>query len=132
VDQQRPGATLPPAVLPPPLMRRILPIGVVVTWLGPFSLDDLSSTVNTLSASKETYDFRLDHRRIAGVRALCLVTTRKPALPPDPAAAPRAELCLSPEGAPLLIESGTGPSLQATRYSTSADPKSFTLPAPAG
>jgi DHA1 family bicyclomycin/chloramphenicol resistance-like MFS transporter len=38
-----PGAatapTSPPAVLPARLMRRILPIAVVLTWVGPFSLD---------------------------------------------------------------------------------------------
>ncbi|MCO1657331.1 Bcr/CflA family efflux MFS transporter [Pseudonocardia humida] len=42
IDQTRPGPAAPPAVLPPRLVRRVLPVAVVLAWLGPFSLDTYS------------------------------------------------------------------------------------------
>ncbi len=39
IEQTRP---VPTAVLPPRLMRRILPVAVVLSWFGPFSLDTYS------------------------------------------------------------------------------------------
>jgi hypothetical protein len=98
---------------------------------GPLSLDDLASTVNSLSASKDTYDFRVERRRLVGVAATCLVTTRKAGLPPEPAAASTATLCISPQGAPLLVSGGSAPPLQATSYSTTVASSAFTLPAAA-
>jgi len=67
-------------------------------------------------------------RRAAGVAATCLVTTLRPDAPPDATQAPLGELCVSPEGAPLVSRSGKG-TLVATRYSTSAPASRFTLPA---
>ncbi|WP_214403221.1 Bcr/CflA family efflux MFS transporter [Pseudonocardia lacus] len=42
IEQTRPDPTPHTAVLPPRLMRRILPIAVLLSWMGPFSLDTYS------------------------------------------------------------------------------------------
>ena len=93
--------------------------------LGPLAAADVTRTVDALKQSRTDYDFHIGARPIARVTATCLVTTpRKPA----PSAPPPASLCLSPEGAPLLVE-GSGQALRAVKYSTRVDGHRFDLPA---
>jgi hypothetical protein len=96
--------------------------------LSPFSAGDVERTVDQLAASRATYTFRVEHRRVADTAATCLVTTLRPDAPHDATQAPLGELCLSPEGAPLVSRGGTE-ELVATRYRTSAPASAFTLPA---
>lgn len=95
---------------------------------GPFAGPDLERTISALAASRATYDFSVEDRRIAGVDASCLVTTRKAGAAADPTRGTRGELCVAPDGVPLLVSGGAS-TLKAVRYSTSV--KGRTLDAPA-
>jgi len=74
------------------------------------------------------FDFRVEDRPMAGIRARCLITTRKPGREQDSSLGGTATLCLSPEGAVLLVEVPSG-SITATAYSTTIPGDAFTLPA---
>lgn len=97
--------------------------------IGAFSPGDVERTVDGLAAARTAYTFRVTSRPLVGVTARCLVTERRPGLPPDPTRAPVGELCVSDRGAPLLVRTGQS-TLQATSYSTRPDDRQFTLPAP--
>lgn len=75
------------------------------------------------------YDFRVEERTIANVKAKCLVTTRKPGHDQDPSLGSSATLCLSPEGAILRAEVPSG-TLTAASYTTSIPDDALKLPAP--
>jgi hypothetical protein len=75
------------------------------------------------------YDFRVEDRQMVGITARCLVTTRKPGHDQDSSLGAEATLCLSPEGAVLLVAVPSG-SLTATAYTTTIPGDAFTLPAP--
>jgi hypothetical protein len=75
------------------------------------------------------YDFRVEDRPMVGITARCLITTRKPGREQDPSLGASATLCLSPEGAVVLVEVPSG-SITATAYTTAIPGDAFTLPAP--
>jgi hypothetical protein len=58
-----------------------------------------------------------------------LTTTRKPGREQNSSLGAAATLCLSPEGAVVLVEVPSG-SIRATTYSTVIPNDAFTLPAP--
>jgi hypothetical protein len=96
--------------------------------LGGFDPANLKSTVDQLSAARLTYDFRVEHRTVAGTAATCLVTERKPGAPGT--GGQMGRLCVAASGAPLLVEQ-PGQTLTAVSYSTTVPKATFDLPAPA-
>lgn len=94
--------------------------------LGSFDPSNLKSTVDQLSASRRSYDFRIEHRTVAGTAATCLVTERKPGAPGTGGQVGR--LCVAANGAPLLIAQ-PGQTLTAVSYSTTVPKATFDLPA---
>jgi hypothetical protein len=77
------------------------------------------------------YDFRVEERKVAGIAARCLITTRKPGREQDPSLGASATLCVSPEGVIVLVEVPAG-SVTATAYTTTIPSDAFNLPAPVG
>jgi hypothetical protein len=75
------------------------------------------------------YDFRVEEQKLAGTNARCLITTRKPGREQDPTLGASAKLCVSPEGAIVLVEVPSG-SITATEYTTTIASNAFELPAP--
>lgn len=74
------------------------------------------------------YDFRVEDRTIANVKATCLLTARKAGHDQDPSLGASATLCLSHEGAILSAEVPSG-TLLASSYTTSIPDDALTLPA---
>lgn len=89
---------------------------------------DVQRTVDQLKQSRGGYRFSVIHRTVAGVSASCLVTD--PIAGRAPPGARRGLLCLSAEGAPLVVEGVTTP-LHAVRYTTHVAAGSFRPPATA-
>ena len=75
------------------------------------------------------YDFRVEDRMIANVKATCLLTSRKARHDQDPSLGASATLCLSREGAILSAEVPSG-TLTASSYATMIPDDALTLPAP--
>jgi hypothetical protein len=98
--------------------------GGAPTAVGPLDPAAVQRTVQTLASSRATYAFAVDERVVAKTRARCLEVSPRPGAPAD---AHPATLCVSPEGALLLLE-GTATPLRATSYSTHVDDKSFRRP----
>jgi hypothetical protein len=94
-----------------------------------FGPDTVQRAVDTFRQRATDYDFRVEDRQIANTAARCLVTSRKPDRTEDPSLGASATMCLSSEGAVLLVEVPSG-SVTATAYSTTIPPDAFTLPAP--
>lgn len=84
---------------------------------------DIARTASELKAARTNYTFKVSSRKLAGTDARCLITTPKKGV-----AGQGSTLCLSPEGAVLLVE-GNGNPLRAARYSTSVDTRLLQLPA---
>ena len=95
--------------------------------LGPFSAAALQDAVTALAGAKDRYDLKVERRRIAGQPARCLVAAPKPGSDLPEGEVPGV-LCVSAEGAPLLVR-GSGPSLTAVRYTTSAPASALRPPA---
>ncbi len=93
-------------------------------------LDDnaAANAVATFRKRAADFDFVIDGRTIAGAAATCLVTTRKSGHD-DPTLGRSATLCLSAEGAQLLVEVPRG-RLEATAYRTDLPAGSLDPPAP--
>jgi hypothetical protein len=83
---------------------------------------DIARTANELKAARTNYLFRVTGRKVAGSDARCLVTTTRPGV-----SGAGSTLCLSPQGAVLLVE-GAGNPLRAERYSTTVDARRLRLP----
>ncbi len=83
---------------------------------------DIERTVAELKGAKTNYTFSVTKKKVAGTETKCLVTT-----PNAGVAGGGSTLCLSPEGAVLLVQ-GTGNPLQAVKYSTSVDDRLLQLP----
>jgi hypothetical protein len=98
------------------------PIGEV------FDPKTVTDAVTKLQQQADVYDFRTEPRTIAGVSARCLVTTPKPTAASGSGAPQSATMCLSPEGAILLVDVPTG-TITASSYSTTIPDDAFTLPA---
>jgi hypothetical protein len=86
-------------------------------------------SINVFRQRASDYDFRVDDRQLVGITARCLVTTRKPGHEQDPSLGAAATMCLSPEGAVVLVEVPAG-AVAATTYTTTIPDDAFTLPAP--
>jgi len=74
------------------------------------------------------YDFRVEDRTIANVKATCLLTTRKAGHDQDPSLGTSATLCLSPDGAILSADVPSG-KLTASSYTTTIPDDALRLPA---
>ena len=87
--------------------------------LGAFSPELVARTVEALEAAAGHYRTGVGRARIAGVAATCLRST-----PLDAASAPErstAQLCVAPDGVPLLLDRGDGsPVLRAIAYRAAA------------
>jgi hypothetical protein len=93
-----------------------------------FSPSVVQGAIDKFRERASDYDFRVEDRQLVGVKARCLITTRKPGHDQDSSLGATATLCLSPEGAILLVETPSG-SLTATSYSTTIPDDAFKLPA---
>jgi hypothetical protein len=83
---------------------------------------EVNKTVDRLQAHTADYRFEAETRQIAGVDARCLVVT--------PRAGGRGEtLCVSDEGATLLVERPDKPTVRAGAYTTAIAPDAFRVPA---
>src|SRR3954452_795661 len=98
------------------------PIGEV------FDPKTVTDAVTKLQQQTDVFDFRVESRTIAGVNARCLVTTPKPTAVSGSSSPGSATMCLSPEGAILLVEVPTG-TITASSYSTTIPDDAFRLPA---
>jgi hypothetical protein len=96
--------------------------------LAPLAPADVDRTVAALQASKASFTFRVVDRRVAGTRTSCLETVPKTGAGGAASTGPTS-LCISPEGAPLLVQ-GQATQLRATRYTTEVDQRRLRLPAP--
>ncbi|MEY2459051.1 MAG: hypothetical protein QOG30_881 [Acidimicrobiaceae bacterium] len=94
-----------------------------------FDTKAVQNAIATFRQRVNEYDFRVEDRPMVGVTARCLVTTRKPGREQDPSLGASATLCVSPEGAVMLVDVPAG-STKATAYSTTIPSDAFTLPAP--
>jgi hypothetical protein len=93
--------------------------------VGPLSVDDMVGTVQSLTASAQRFDLRIERVRVAGTDARCLIAT--PRAGANAADQPQ-RLCISAQGAPLLVES-SGQTVRALNYRRSAAAGDFDLPA---
>ena len=94
-----------------------------------FSPAAVQKAIDSFRQRANDYDFRVEDRSMVSVTARCLVTTRKPGHDQDSSLGASATLCLSPEGAMLLVDVPSG-SITATAYTTTIPADAFTLPAP--
>jgi hypothetical protein len=85
---------------------------------------DVQRTVTQLQSSKADYTFKVTDRKVAATSARCLLITPRRSAPPG---STPSTLCLSSQGAVLLVE-GAGTPLRAARYSTSVDTRRLQLP----
>lgn len=91
---------------------------------GTFTADALTSFTDQLASSRTTLTVKVDARTIAGVRARCLTSTPKAGTPIDGTGPGTDVLCLSPEGAQLLVDR-SGDRLVADHYSTKVPKGTF-------
>lgn len=89
----------------------------------------VNSAIGRFRSRANDYDFRTEDRQLAGIKARCLVTTRKPGHDQDSSLGASATLCLSPEGAVVLVDTPSGV-VTVTAYTTTIPADAFTLPAP--
>lgn len=93
---------------------------------GVFGEDQVEALRAVLADGAEAYDFAFGEQAVAGVTARCLVATRRPEVD-DPALGEEATLCVSPEGAQLLVATPSG-TLRAVEYTTEIPADAFALP----
>lgn len=91
---------------------------------GAFTDDALQAFTDQLAASSDSMAITVDRRTIAGVRATCLTTTPKAGTPIEGTGPGTDVLCLSPEGAQLLVDRA-GNRLVAEHYSTKVPKGTF-------
>jgi hypothetical protein len=89
----------------------------------------VQAAIDGFRSRANDYDFRVEAQNLAAVAARCLITTRKPGHEQDPTLGASARLCVSPEGAIVLVEVPSG-SITATAYTTTIPADAFDLPAP--
>jgi hypothetical protein len=94
-----------------------------------FTPTAVQSAIDGFRSRANDYDFRVEDRSLAGITARCLVTTRKPGREQDPSLGASATMCVSPEGAIVLVEVPSG-AITATEYTTVIPQNAFDLPAP--
>ena len=91
---------------------------------GTFTDDALDEFAAQLAASRDALDLTVEAREVAGTDATCLVSAPKAGTPLDGTAPSTDTLCLSPEGAQLLLDAG-GERLVADTYSTDVPDGTF-------
>jgi hypothetical protein len=94
---------------------------------GAFTPEALASTTDQLVAAAADYDLAVSRRTIAGARATCLTTTRKPGRPAPTDGAIDGRLCVSPEGVVLSVVRGDQ-HVEATGYTLEVPKGTFDLP----
>jgi hypothetical protein len=99
-----------------------------LTAPGPFTDDALEAFTTALLDSADDVDLTVDERVLADIDARCLVSAPKAGTPLDGSGPGVETLCLSPEGAQLLIDSG-GERLVADGYSTTVPEGTFDVTA---
>ncbi len=91
---------------------------------GSFTDDALDAFTEQLAGSRDALDLTVEEREIAATDATCLVTTPKAGTPLDGSGPSTDTLCLSAEGAQLLLDAG-GERLVADSYSTAVPEGTF-------
>jgi hypothetical protein len=91
---------------------------------GAFTEEALDAFTEQLAASVDAVELRVEERTIADTDATCLVSAPKAGTPLDGSEPANDALCLSPEGAQLLLDAG-GERLVADRYSTDVPAGTF-------
>jgi hypothetical protein len=91
---------------------------------GTFTHEALRAFTDQLAASKDELTITVDTRTIADTRATCLTTTPKAGTPIEGTGPGTDVLCLSPEGAQLLVDRA-GNRLVADHYSTKVPKGTF-------
>lgn len=91
---------------------------------GVFTTEALDEFSDSLVGSTDRFDLTVEERTLAGVEATCLVASPKAGTPIDGTGPGVDTLCLSPEGAQLLIDSG-GERLVADSYTTEVPEGTF-------
>lgn len=92
---------------------------------GAFNEEALETFASELGESLGEIDLMVESRTIAATDAICLVAVPKPG--PTDGTGPGVEtICLSPEGAQLLVDSG-GDRLVATSYTTEVPEGTFAV-----
>ena len=91
---------------------------------GAFTDDALTTFTEELAASLDALDLTVDERTIAGTRARCLVTAPKAGAQLDPEGPGVDTICLSDEGAQLLVDRG-GERVVADDYTTTVPGGTF-------
>ena len=91
---------------------------------GAFSNQALDDFTTSLSASKDALDIAVDERRVADTEARCLITGPKAGSELDGTGPTVDTLCVSPEGAQLLVDVD-GDRVVANAYSTDVPEGTF-------
>jgi phage baseplate assembly protein gpV len=91
---------------------------------GAFTEEALDAFTEQLAASVDAVELRVEERTIADTDATCLVSAPKAGTPLDGSEPANDALCLSPEGAQLLLDAG-GERLVADSYSTDVPEGTF-------
>jgi hypothetical protein len=91
---------------------------------GTFTDEALKTFTDQLASAKDTLSIKVDTRTIAGARARCLTSTPKAGTPIDGTGPGTDVLCVSPEGAQLLVDRA-GNRLVADHYSTKVPKGTF-------
>lgn len=91
---------------------------------GAFADDAVQAFTDDLLASADDVDLTVENRTIAEVEATCLVAAPAAGTPLDGTEASVDTLCLSPEGAQLLVDSG-GERVVADGYTTEVPDGTF-------
>lgn len=91
---------------------------------GTFTLQALEDFAAAIAAVKETVTVSVQRRNLAGVSATCIVSTAKAGTPLDGTDPGTSELCLSAEGAQLLVDQGQD-RLVADEYRTEVPDGTF-------
>lgn len=91
---------------------------------GAFTAEALTAFTDELARSRDAIDLTVETRTIAGADATCLVAAPVAGTPLDGAEPSVDTICLSPEGAQLLLDSD-GERVVATAYSTEVPDGTF-------
>lgn len=94
---------------------------------GAFTAEALASFTEELAAAPDAFDLTVEQRTIAGVEATCLITAPTAGTPIDGTTPGVDTICLSEDGAQLLVDSG-GERVVASTYSTEVPHGTFDLP----
>ena len=93
---------------------------------GAFTDEALDAFTRQLAGSVDTVDLRVEARTIAGVDATCLTSAPVAGTPLDGSGPSTDALCLSHEGAQLLLDAG-GERLVADGYTTDVPDETFDI-----